>query len=129
MPESQKSALEDAWKSKSIRYLSPNVYPSLYGAALCSGENLYETGPGPRSHISGALQDLAPSEIELKHAAGNSFHLAMFGTWAAYVLSHIKRHPKGVVLPVMRTEFGTMNSSSDLLMEDVQKDQPEEQPP
>ena len=93
-------------------FIPPSKTPKQY----ISGENLFESGPGPKSHISKALLSTGATEIEMKHFAGNSFHLAMYGAWLAYVLAHVKRHPKDVILPAMSTEFGTSCSSQDLIV-------------
>ena len=50
----------------------------------------------------------------MKSLAGNSFHLALFGTWVMYVLAHVRRHPRDIPLPIMRSEYGTALSSGDL---------------
>ena len=66
----------------------------------------------PRSRIAGAIKRLKLSQKEMKCVAGNSFHLALFGTWAMYVLSNVHKHPRSIPLPVMATEYGTLRSDS-----------------
>ena len=87
---------------------------------LLAGENLLHEGSPdepstsrmPRSRVADAVSSL--SQKDMKHLAGNSFHLALFGTWAMYVLARVQKHPKNVPMPVMSTEYGTARSSSSL---------------
>ena len=61
------------------------------------------------------LVRVAPTQKEMKHMAGNAFHSALFGSWAMFILSHVRRRPRNIPLPVMSSEFGTLRSSSSIM--------------